>query len=90
MIDLRSLRLARDIRLIDAKEVIGVTERTLINWEKGSSIPTMSLDKFIQLASLYECSLDDLALAIRESAKGDRKGLVWEQRASKKPRKQGE
>lgn len=88
MIDLRDLRLAQDIRLIDAGDVIGVTERTLMNWEKGVTIPTMSLDQFAQMASLYKCSLDDLVLAIRESGKGDRKGLVWEQRASKKPRKQ--
>lgn len=87
MIDLRSLRLAQDLRLIDVKEVIEVGESTLRTWEKGRSTPTMSLNKFSQLAELYKCTLDDLLLAIRESGKGDRKGLVWEERASKKPRK---
>lgn len=86
MIDLRSLRLAQDLRMIDVSQVIGKGETTLYHWEKGLSVPTMSLNKFRQLADLYKCSLDDLLLAIRESGKGDRKGLVWEERASKKPR----
>jgi transcriptional regulator with XRE-family HTH domain len=87
MIDLRGLRLAQDLAIIDVAEIMGKSEYTIMNWEKGDVPPRMQLSQFYQLAELLKCSIDELNSAIKESSKGKRKAnKVWAERASCKPR----
>ena len=48
-----------------AAEVLGVSEKTVCNWEKGIAVPTA--DKFVEMCRLYGVSMDDIILPSKSS-----------------------
>ena len=72
--NMKQLRLGVKLRTVDVASRIGVAESSVRNWEKGRTIPTLSIDKTAALCELYQCSIAELDLAVRESiAQGDGK-----------------
>lgn len=57
-IRLRELRLEKGLRLKDVAEAMGVTLRTIINYEAGIREP--SLDMLVKLCKFFEVSSDYL------------------------------
>ena len=49
----------------DAAEVLGVSEKTVCNWEKGIAVPMA--DKFVEMCRLYGVSMDDIILPSKSS-----------------------
>ena len=71
--NMKQLRLRVKLRTVDIASRIGVAESSVRNWEKGRTIPTLSIDKTAALCLLYQCSIAELDLAVRESiARADR------------------
>ena len=71
--NMKQLRLKIKLRTVDIASRIGVAESSVRNWEKGRTIPTLSIDKTAALCLLYQCSIAELDLAVRESiARADR------------------
>lgn len=54
-------RKRKDLRMsqVELAERVGVSNRTISEWEKGSREPTLFLLE--ALADFFECSLDELA-----------------------------
>lgn len=48
-----------------AAEALGVSEKTVCNWEKGSAVPMA--DKFVEMCRLYGVSMDDIILPSKSS-----------------------
>ena len=67
--DMRDLREKQGLRTVDVASKIDVAESTVRNWEKGRTIPKLRADQFAALIDLYECSFEELYLAIQESVK---------------------
>ncbi len=43
-----------------AAQALGVSETTVIKWEKGTAVPLA--DKFVEMCRLYNVSMDDVFL----------------------------
>ena len=72
--DMKQLRLRAKLRTVDVASRVGVGESSVRNWEKGRTIPKLTIDKTAALCQLYQCSIEELDLAVRESiAQGDGK-----------------
>ena len=65
--NMKQLRLRVKLRTVDIASRIGVAESSVRNWEKGRTIPTLSIDKTAALCELYQCSIAELAGAVTES-----------------------
>ena len=65
--NMKQLRLRVKLRTVDVASRIGVAESSVRNWEKGRTIPTLSIDKTAALCELYQCSIAELAGAVTES-----------------------
>ena len=65
--NMKQLRLRVKLRTVDTASRIGVAESSVRNWEKGRTIPTLSIDKTAALCELYQCSIAELAGAVTES-----------------------
>ena len=65
--NMKQLRLRVKLRTVDIASRIGVAESSVRNWEKGRTIPTLSIDKTAALCELYQCSIAELAQAVAES-----------------------
>ena len=48
-----------------AAEVLGVSEKTVCNWDKGIAVPMA--DKFVEMCRLYGVSMDDIILPSKSS-----------------------
>ena len=48
-----------------AAEALGVSEKTVCNWEKGMAVPMA--DKFVEMCRLYGVSVDDIILPSKSS-----------------------
>lgn len=71
--DMKQLRLRAKLRTVDVASRVGVGESSVRNWEKGRTIPKLTIDKTAALCQLYQCSIEDLAEAVIESMmQGDR------------------
>lgn len=57
-VSLRAARINQNMRRIDASKSIGVSDRTLYNWESGKSFPPA--DKLLRLCSLYNVPIDNI------------------------------
>ncbi len=72
--DMKQLRLRAKLRTVDVASRVGVGESSVRNWEKGRTIPKLTIDKTAALCQLYQCSIEELDLAVRESlSQGDGK-----------------
>lgn len=57
-ITLEAARVNRGLTQPSAAEKIGVSVQTLINWEKGRTVPTVDLA--LKLCEVYGVTMDDL------------------------------
>ena len=57
-ITIKAARINAGLEQKEAAERIGVTNQTLINWEKGRTVPT--IDYAIRMCEVYGVSLNDL------------------------------
>ena len=70
--DMKQLRLKAKLRTVDVASRVGVGESSVRNWEKGRTIPKLTIDKTAALCQLYQCSIAELDLAVKVSmAQGD-------------------
>lgn len=67
--NLKQLREKHQLRTVDVASVVGVGESTVRNWEKGRTIPTLSVYQTEKLLSLYKCSFEEFKMAVDESQK---------------------
>jgi DNA-binding XRE family transcriptional regulator len=44
----------------DVASALGVSGQTVSNWERGKSIPTLTLDQVKTLCKILDCTLDDI------------------------------
>ena len=65
--DMKQLRLRAKLRTVDVASMVGVGESSVRNWEKGRTIPKLTIDKTAALCQLYQCSIVELAQAVAES-----------------------
>ncbi|WP_250126158.1 helix-turn-helix transcriptional regulator [Chroococcidiopsis sp. CCMEE 29] len=64
---MKQLRERKNLRTVDVASRVGVAESTVRNWEYGKTLPKLRIDQFKELLKLYECSFDDLWLAVKKS-----------------------
>jgi putative transcriptional regulator len=65
--DMKQLRLRVKLRTVDVASRVGVGESSVRNWEKGRTIPKLTIDKTAALCLLYQCSIEELAEAVMKS-----------------------
>lgn len=59
-ITLKALRVNSNLTQDDAAKKLGVTTRTIQNWENYDTFPTGR--QLIEICSVYKCGLDDIFL----------------------------
>ncbi len=65
--DMKQLRLKVKFRTVDVASRVGIAESSVRNWEKGRTIPKLTIDKVAVLCELYQCSIAELAQAAQKS-----------------------
>lgn len=65
--NMKQLRLRAKLRTVDVASRVGVGESSVRNWEKGRTIPKLTIDKTAALCLLYQCSIEELDLAVKAS-----------------------
>lgn len=65
--DMKQLRLKVKLRTVDVASRVGIAESSVRNWEKGRTIPKLTIDKVAVLCELYQCSIVELAQASQKS-----------------------
>ena len=65
--DMKQLRLTVKLRTVDVASRVGIAESSVRNWEKGRTIPKLTIDKVAILCELYQCSISELAQAAQKS-----------------------
>jgi putative transcriptional regulator len=75
--DMKQLRLRAKLRTVDVASRVGVGESSVRNWEKGRTMPKLTIDKTAALCQLYQCSIVELAEAVTVSmAQGDEEATI--------------
>lgn len=59
-VSLKALRVNREMSQEDAAKAIGVTKRTIQNWESYTTFPTGR--QLIDICRIYGCGLNDIFL----------------------------
>ena len=59
-ISLKALRVNKDMSQNQAAEALGVTTKTIQNWESYKTFPTAQ--QLIKICNIYECGLNDIFL----------------------------
>ncbi len=59
-IKLKALRVNAELSQTDAAKAIGITERTLQNWENYNTFPDAL--QLLRICSVYKCELNDIFL----------------------------
>lgn len=57
---LKAARVNAGMTQKESAKALGVSEKTVVNWEKGESYPLA--DKFLEMCALYKVSADDIFL----------------------------
>ncbi len=65
--ELRKLREKVSLTATKVADHLDVAESSVRNWEKGRSLPRLRADQFDRLCDLYNCTIKELAQAVRES-----------------------
>ncbi|WP_414588226.1 helix-turn-helix transcriptional regulator [Scytonema sp. PCC 10023] len=65
--DMKELRERLNLRTVDVASIVGVGESSVRNWEKGRTIPKLKIDQTAALCRLYQCSIEELESAVKES-----------------------
>ena len=55
------------LRREDVASRLGIAESTVRNWESGRTMPRLRVDDLLELCLLYQCSLEELVGAAKES-----------------------
>ena len=56
---------------IKAEEVVfklGISMSTLRNWEQGRTVPNLTPVQYLELITLYKCTVEELAAAIQDKS----------------------
>ena len=69
---MQTLRVSAGLTAQKVAQELGVSESTVRNWDHGRTEPQLKLGQVATLARLYQCSLDDLIAASRNSMEGNR------------------
>lgn len=73
-ITLRAARINAGITQRAAANAVGVSNKTMVKWEKGSSYPDVA--QALQLCNLYSLPFDDIIFLPNEPLKGVSEGAV--------------
>lgn len=65
--NMRKLRERAGLRAVDVAFRLGINESTVRNWEKGRTIPKLTVPQMRQLLDLYNCSFEELEESLKES-----------------------
>ena len=61
-----SLRLRAGLTQQELADAIGVTQKTISIWEKGSVEPKLTFEQTKQLMEILSCTLDELIISIKQ------------------------
>lgn len=61
-VTIKALRVNANLSQLEAAEKLGVTPRTLQNWENNITSPTAT--QLVNICRIYSCTLDDISLPI--------------------------
>lgn len=59
-VSLRALRVNRNMTQDDAAQALGVTKKTIQNWESYATFPTGR--QLLEICKVYSCGLNDIFL----------------------------
>lgn len=65
--NMRKLRERAGLRAVDVAFYLGINESTVRNWEKGRTVPKLTIPQMRQLLDLYKCSFEELEESLKES-----------------------
>ena len=65
--NLKQLREHKKLRTVDVASIVGVGESTVRNWEKGRTIPTLSVYQTEKILELYSCTFQEFKSAVDQS-----------------------
>lgn len=65
--DMKELREKARLSAEEAAFRLGVAHSTIRNWESGKTEPSLGVTKISELLQLYQCTFEELQLAVRES-----------------------
>lgn len=63
---LMKLRQRTGLTQQELADAIGVTQKTISIWEKGSVEPKLTFEQTKQLMEILNCTLDELIIAIKQ------------------------
>lgn len=63
---LTKLRQRAGLTQQELADAIGVTQKTISVWEKGSVMPKLTFEQTKQMMDLLNCTLDELIIAIKQ------------------------
>ena len=63
---LMKLRQRTGLTQQELADAIGVTQKTISVWEKGSVEPKLTFEQTKQMMDLLNCTLDELIIAIKQ------------------------
>ena len=66
---MKKLRQKAGLKAEEVAVRLGIGVSTIRNWEQGRTIPKLRLDQFTDLCRLYQCSIEELNRAAKESTK---------------------
>ena len=81
--DMKELRKQSGLKAEEVAVKINVSVSTVRNWEQGRTSPTLSVEQFVLLCQLYQCDINKLHQASKQSE------LEFEMRKSNPKRKVG-
>lgn len=65
--DMKQLRERIGLSTVDVAYRLGKSESTIRNWDTGRQIPTLEVIEVPVLLEVYQCSLEELVAAVKES-----------------------
>jgi transcriptional regulator with XRE-family HTH domain len=60
----------RDLTQDDIAEALGISGQSVSNWERGRSIPTLTIDQMKTLCKILNCTLDEIPSTSNEGSSG--------------------
>ena len=67
--NIKELREKAGLKAEEAAYKVGIALSTLRNWESGITEPSMGVSKMKHLLDVYQCSFEDLAIAVEKTKK---------------------
>lgn len=65
--NMKELRECRGLSTVEIAYRLGRAESTIRNWDSGREIPRLGITEIPTLLEIYQCSLEELVAAARES-----------------------